>query len=115
MKEYMNVKQNLFTAYTDKETLDKIVMYPSLVEMWKHCEKEYSNKIAIQDEGEYSYATLGEDIAKYRGALAMQGIQKGDRVCVLVPPCYDFAKIFFAIETLGAVAVLLPVEKFMVL
>ena len=110
MKDYLKVTENYFKSYTDEETFNKIVMYPTLVEMWEHCEKEYQNKSAILDEREYSYKELGEDIAKYRGVLVNNGVKKGDKVCVLVPSTYDFAKIFFAIETLGAVAVLLPVQ-----
>ena len=110
MRDYLKVTENYFKSYTDQETLNKIVMYPTLVEMWEHCEKEYQDKSAILDEREYSYKELGEDIAKYRGVLVNNGVKKGDKVCVLVPSSYDFAKIFFAIETLGAVAVLLPVQ-----
>lgn len=110
MKEYMNVDKNLFASYTDKETLDRIVMRSSLAEMWEKCEEEFKDKIAIQDGKEWTYEELGRDIALYRGALVNQGVKKGDKVCMLVPSCYDFAKVFFAITTLGAVAVLLPVQ-----
>ena len=110
MKEYMNVDKNLFASYTDKETLDRIVMRSSLAEMWEKCEEEFKDKIAIQDGKEWTYAELGRDIARYRGALVNKGVKKGDKVCMLVPSCYDFAKVFFAITTLGAVAVLLPVQ-----
>jgi len=110
MINYMKVDKNYFTSYTNEETLNKIVMYPTIVEMWEHCAMEYANKVAIIDEKEYTYKTLDEDIAKFRGALVSSGVKKGDRVCVLIPSSYDFAKVFFAIETLGAVAVLLPVQ-----
>ena len=110
MKGIRIVDKNLFEKYMDKEDLDRIVFYPTVAKMWEHCEAEYANKMAIQDGREYSYAELGQDIAKYRGVLASNGVKKGDRVCVLVPSCYDFAKVFFAIQTLGAVAVLLPLQ-----
>ena len=110
MKDVRVIDQNLLAPYTGQENLDKIVLYPSLREMWEHCEEEYKDKVAIVDGQEYTYSQLGKDIAEYRGALIDSGVKKGDRVCVLIPSCYDFAKVFFAIETLGAVAVLLPVH-----
>lgn len=110
MKDFMNVDKNYFTPYTDKETLEKIVMYPTLLHMWEHCEEEYKNKTVIIDDKEYTYGKLGEDIAKFRGVLVKNGINKGDRVCILVPSSYDFAKVFFATQTLGIAAVLVPVQ-----
>ena len=110
MKEYMNVTENFFSSCTSKETLDRIVMRSSLAEMWEKCEEEFGDKVVIQDGKEYTYAELGQDIAKYRGVLKENGVKKGDKVCVLVPSCYDFAKVFFAVTTLGAVAVLMPVQ-----
>ena len=41
-------------------------------------------------------------------ALKEQGVEKGDRVGMLIPNSVAFAKTFLAITTLGAVAVLLP-------
>ena len=110
MDDIRVIDTNLLAPYTGQENIDKIVLYPTLKEMWEHCESEYADKIAIQDGQEYSYKTLGEDVAKFRGVLVNNGVKKGDRVCVLAPSSYDFAKVFFAIETLGAVAVLLPVQ-----
>lgn len=106
----IKVKENHFVEYTDKETFSKIVNYPTLVDMWKNCVKEYSSAIAIQDGEEYTYERLDKDVAEFRGVLANAGIKKGDKVGVVIPSSYNFAKVFLAIETLGAVGVLIPVQ-----
>lgn len=110
MEDIIVGNKSLFEKYTGKENIEKIVLYPTLKEMWEKCESEYASRVAIQDDKEYTYAQLGKDISLFRGVLASNGIKKGDKVCILVPSSYDFAKVFFAVETLGAVAVLLPVH-----
>lgn len=110
MKDVLVVDKNLLASYTGEENIEKIVLYPTLREMWEHCETEYAEKVAIKDGQEYTYAQLSKDIAEYRGVLVNNGVKKGDRVCILAPSSYDFAKVFLAVETLGAVGVLLPVH-----
>lgn len=106
----IDVKQNLFEKYTDKQTFSKIVNYKTLKHMWEHCAKEYADLDVIVDGQNYTYKQLDEDVAVYRGVLKKQGVNKGDRVGVIIQSSYDFAKVFFAIQTLGAVAVLMPVQ-----
>lgn len=106
----IDVKENYFRKYTDEETFKKIINYPTVVDMWKHCVEEYAEDFAIQDGEKYTYAKLEDDASKFRGVLANAGIQKGDKVGVVIPSSYDFAKVFIALATYGAVAVLMPVQ-----
>lgn len=107
----MLIKENLFKKYTDEETFNKIVNYKTINEMWEHCAREYAEEIAIEDAGQkYTYSKLDFDSACFRSVLIDNGVKKGDRVCLLAPSSYDFVKAFLAITTLGATAVLLPVQ-----
>lgn len=99
----------MFSKYTDESTYQKIVSYDSVSQMWKSCQKQYGNEIAINDNGQnYSYCEIENDVAYFRTTLVENGVGYGDRVGIFIPNSYDFVKAFIAITTLGAVAVLLP-------
>lgn len=106
MKYELN--RELLLKYTDEETLNKIVPYESVSEMWKNCVSNYSDLVAIVDKGEYTYSQIEEDAKKIRGNLESLGIKKGDRVGVYMLNSYDFVRAYIATVTYGAVAVLLP-------
>ncbi len=99
----------MFSKYTDESTYQKIVSYDSVSQMWKTCQEQYGNSIAISDNGQtYSYCQLENDVAYFRTTLLNNGVKYGDRVGIFIPNSYDFVKAFIAVTTLGAVAVLLP-------
>ncbi|GAA1407113.1 AMP-dependent synthetase [Glutamicibacter uratoxydans] len=52
-----------------------------------------------------SYGQLWEETRAYAGALRNQGIGESDRVAVLIPNVTDFARVYYAILSLGAVVV----------
>ena len=107
--QIIQVNTNHFLAYGDIDELNRIIHEgESLEEAWARVSKEYAYLPAISDGGEYTYARLAEDVAAFRGALALHGVQKGDCVGILIPNSYAFVKAFLAVTTLGAVAVLLP-------
>ena len=51
------------------------------------------------------YGTLWEQTRAYAGALRDRGIGRGDRVAMLVPNVPDFARVYYAALSLGAVVV----------
>lgn len=107
----IEIKENLFKSYTDAETFARIKSFANLAEMWEIRSKEFSDKIAVEDAGiQYTFKQLNNDVAVMRGVLSQNGIQKGDRVAMIIPSSYNFVKTFLAITTLGATAVLLPVQ-----
>lgn len=107
----IDIKENLFTQYTDKETFDRIKEFSTMPEMWESVTREFALNVAIEDNGsKYTYSQLDEDMAAFRGVLKSNGIKKGDKVGVIIPSSYDFAVATLAITTYGAVAVLLPVQ-----
>ena len=98
----------IFANYTDKETLEKIVDYKSVSEMWTHSVSTYPDKIALIDTREVTYKELDDEVAAFRTVLVNAGIKAGDNVGVFCPNSIEFAKAYLAITTMGAVAVLLP-------
>lgn len=53
-----------------------------------------------------SYRELFDLAERMAGALAARGVKAGDRVVLLLPNCPQFAICFYALQRLGAVAVL---------
>ncbi|TFW00306.1 AMP-binding protein [Leifsonia flava] len=52
-----------------------------------------------------SYGALWDQTRAYAGALQARGIGRGDRVAMLVPNVPDFARVYYAVLSLGAVVV----------
>lgn len=68
--------------------------------------KQFKKKTALRFGGkEISYPQLNENVNKLANGLQGLGIQKGDRVAIMLPNIPEFVYSFFAIQKLGAVAV----------
>lgn len=68
--------------------------------------KRHRNLPAVTVNGQStSYGELWEETRAYAGALRDQGIGESDRVAVLIPNVTDFARVYYAILSLGAVVV----------
>ena len=69
-----------------------------------------TQRIAIrsyQEDGStqsYSYAQLQTDANRLSKALRAQGVQRGDRVAIVMPQCFDTAVAYIAVLQMGAVA-----------
>ncbi len=109
-RENITVANNdFFRKCTDAETFAKIVHYPTVGDMWAHSVSEYADCAAISaSSGSLTYKELDCEVAKFRTVLKNAGIKCGDRVGMYIPNSIDFAKVYLAITTVGAVAVLLP-------
>ena len=55
--------------------------------------------------GTVTYGELWNETRAYAGALRARGIGRGDRVAVLIPNVPDFARVYYAVLSLGAVVV----------
>ncbi|WP_403021381.1 long-chain fatty acid--CoA ligase [Salinibacterium sp. GXW1014] len=51
------------------------------------------------------YGDLWQQTLAYAGALRARGVKRGDRVAMLVPNVPDFARVYYAVLSLGAVVV----------
>jgi long-chain acyl-CoA synthetase len=99
---------SIFKKYTDTQTFDKIVDFANITDMWEHSVKTYGDHSAVVDGEDYTYAALDAEVAKFRTVLKQSGVQTGDAVGILAPNSVGFIKAYLAINTYGAVAVLLP-------
>ncbi len=100
-----------YTDYMSEDEKRRAVEIPTLTGLMEHIQREYSDLVAIRtSEKELNYATLLDDVAKCRGYLASKGIKEGDHVALMLKNEYDFVRLFLAITTLGAVAVLVPMQ-----
>jgi len=52
----------------------------------------------------YTYAQLQEQANRLSNALAAQGVQRGDRVAIVMPQCFETAVAYMAVLQMGAVA-----------
>ena len=52
----------------------------------------------------YTYAQLQEQANRLSNALAQQGVQRGDRVAIVMPQCFETAVAYMAVLQMGAVA-----------
>lgn len=99
---------NPFSKYTDKETFNKIYAYSCMNQMWQDAVNNYKDNVCIIDKKEYTFAQMDLLVASFRDVLVNNGIKSGDVVAMYLPNCADFVKVYLAITTLGACALLLP-------
>ncbi|MFC4398192.1 long-chain-fatty-acid--CoA ligase [Arthrobacter sedimenti] len=63
------------------------------------------NIALVVGEDQVSYSDLWRQTRAYAGALRARGIGPGDAVAVLIPNVPDFARVYYAILSLGAIVV----------
>ncbi|QYH36865.1 long-chain-fatty-acid--CoA ligase [Salinibacterium sp. M195] len=67
---------------------------------------EYPNGVALEFFGkETTYAELGAQIDRAAEGLRLLGVQKGDRVALVLPNCPQHIVAFYAVLRLGAIVV----------
>jgi fatty-acyl-CoA synthase len=67
---------------------------------------EDPDRVFLHHEGAtWSYEQVAEEATALAAALANLGIEEGDRVALVLPPCPEFVVSFFAVARLGAVLV----------
>jgi long-chain acyl-CoA synthetase len=73
--------------------------------------KNEANQLAIMDENHrYTYRELAERTALLKQALKRAGIQKGDRVGILMLNSFRYVETSFAITAMGAISVPLNIR-----
>lgn len=69
------------------------------------------NKVAfINDEHQWTYQELSDIIGRVASGLLELGVQRGDRVAIVLQDSIEFVASFFAVTRLGAIAV--PMNTF---
>ncbi len=78
----------------------------SLQQLLKNTAEKYPNKIAIHFNGkELSYQELYESALKFAGYLQKIGIQKGDRVAIMLPNTPQSVISFYGVMMAGGIVV----------
>jgi long-chain acyl-CoA synthetase len=89
------------TANVEPETK---IFEGSVYELFMHAAEEHSGKIALSFYGTtFEFGRLQALVEKLAASLAAGGIEKGDRVALMLPNCPQYVISFFAIVRLGAV------------
>ncbi|MCQ2794860.1 MAG: acyl--CoA ligase [Bacilli bacterium] len=88
---------------------DKIKRFTRTQDLLEYVNKEFNTRTAISwNNGKKTFNDLYNDVAKARKVLLNAGVKKGMNVAMIFKNEYNFVKTFFAITTLGAVAVIVP-------
>ncbi len=78
----------------------------SLGKMLEESSHRYANNAAtIYDGKALTYEALHSAVNSLGNALRSLGIQKGDKVAIMLPNCPEFVISYFAVQKIGAVAV----------
>ena len=105
----MKYVENVFEKYTSKEQFERIKCFDSVVELWNESVKEFPNEVALADPNrKVTYQEFDNQVARFRAVLKNSGLGKGDVVGLYAPNTIEWVKAYLAIESIGAVAVLLP-------
>lgn len=76
----------------------------SLYELFRESAEKHKDKVALSFYGtEIGFPQLQAMVDKMAASLAASGVQKGDRVALMLPNCPQYVVSFFAIVRLGAV------------
>jgi long-chain acyl-CoA synthetase len=76
----------------------------SVYELFMHAAEEHRGKIALSFYGTpFEFGRLQALVEKLAASLTAGGIEKGDRVALMLPNCPQYVISFFAIVRLGAV------------
>ena len=105
----MKYEENVFTKYTSEENIKRIKCFDSIKDLWEASVKEFSSLPVLADNARsFTYKQLDDEVSKFRAVLSEKGVKQGDFVGVFAPNTIEWVKAYLALETLGAVAVLLP-------
>ncbi|WP_405371821.1 MULTISPECIES: long-chain-fatty-acid--CoA ligase [unclassified Microbacterium] len=78
----------------------------TLVDLLDAAVTRYGSRVACEFFGaETTYAELGDQVSRAANALRKLGVEKGDRVALILPNCPQHVIAFYAILRLGAIVV----------
>ncbi|GAB2758776.1 long-chain-fatty-acid--CoA ligase [Nocardioides pakistanensis] len=93
-------------SYAPGVPLDLELPSESLVDLLDSSVRRFGDRAALDFFGATtSYARLGEQVARAAEALRRLGVEKGDRVALVLPNCPQHVVAFYAALRIGAVVV----------
>ena len=99
----------IWTDFYDKDVPDEIYIPDMTInDIWDATVKKYPTNHALIYFGKnISYHYLDELVKKFSSGLLAQGLQRGDRVAIMLPNIPQFLITYLAALRIGAVAVLI--------
>ena len=86
-------------------TIDE-TKHGTLAEIFRSAVKDYAGRPAVESFGKrMTYADLGKNADAVASWLQAQGLQKGDRVAIMMPNVMAYPAVLFGILTAGYVVV----------
>ncbi|MBK5233710.1 MAG: long-chain fatty acid--CoA ligase [Thermoleophilia bacterium] len=81
-------------------------MNPNLATLLQDSAEKFPERTGIRlDDVTLNYATMNQMSQRVSGLLKDKGIEKGDRVCVMLPNVPHFLMVYYAVLRLGAIVV----------
>ncbi|MBG6107115.1 long-chain-fatty-acid--CoA ligase [Frigoribacterium sp. CG_9.8] len=78
----------------------------TLTQMLSRSVRKYRRQIALQFFGATTtYGELGDQVSRVANALHARGVERGDRVALVLPNCPQHVVAFYAVLRLGAIVV----------
>ena len=104
----IEIKENLEKFYDEN-----VWEHMTLGEFIADCAKTYRDKTAIVDgDVRLSYNEIDELSTKYANGLLKAGFNKGDKIVLQLPNCYEFIVISFAMFKIGIIPIMcLPAHR----
>jgi long-chain acyl-CoA synthetase len=82
----------------------------NLGQMFEESCKRHTYNVCIVYDGTYmTYEAVNRAVNALANELKSMGVQKGDKVSVMLPNCPEFIMSYFAVQKIGAVAVTLNI------
>lgn len=82
------------------------MMQTTLPEVLAHTCETYPERSAVYFKGvQMDYQTLGEHVRRFAAGLCELGIEKGDRVAIMLPNCPQYPIAYYGILHAGAIVV----------
>lgn len=102
----VDLERPWLTAYAEGVPADIEPVEDTLVDMIEASVSRYGKKDALDFFGaRTSYAELGEQIERAANGLRKLGVERGDRVALVLPNCPQHVVAFYAVLRLGAIVV----------
>ena len=78
----------------------------TVVETFDRLTAAYADRIYLSHRSDpVTYADLADRVARLASGLGDTGIDRGDKVAVMLPNCDDFVALFYALAKIGAIQV----------
>ncbi len=107
------MEKPLFQQVWSKAQWEDLPVHRSLLTPMMFLERAlhtFSDQTAVVDgDRRYTYGEFGSRVYRLADALGKAGIDKGDRVAVLLPNSVEFLEIYFAVPQIGAI--LVPINR----